>query len=42
LHESRKHTQSFCILDVHLDPHDSSPALQRLTSMIAKRMKVTP
>ena len=42
LHTSRQHTQSFCILDVHLDPHDSSPALQRLTRMLAKRMKSNP
>ena len=35
---SRKHTESFCILDVRLGPHDYSPALQHLTSMLARRM----
>ena len=35
---SRKHTESFCILDVRLAPHDYSPALQHLTSMLARRM----
>lgn len=35
---SWKHTESFCILDVRLGPHDYSPALQHLTSMLARRM----
>ena len=35
---SWKHTESFCILDVRLAPHDYSPALQHLTSMLARRM----
>lgn len=39
LQASRENTKSFCILDVHLDPHDSSSALQRLTSMLAKQIK---
>ncbi|MBI4379956.1 MAG: alpha-keto acid decarboxylase family protein [candidate division NC10 bacterium] len=39
LRVSRGHTEGFCILDVHLDPHDSSPALQRLTSALKKRVK---
>ncbi|BAY21524.1 pyruvate/indolepyruvate decarboxylase [Calothrix sp. NIES-2100] len=37
--ESRAHTDSFCILDVHLDPHDQSPALKRLTDTLGKRVK---
>jgi indolepyruvate decarboxylase len=36
---SREYTQGFCILDVHLDPHDNSPALQRLTAALGKRVK---
>jgi len=36
---SRESTQDFCILDVHLDPHDNSPALQRLTAALGKRVK---
>ncbi len=36
---SKAHTQAFCILDVHLDPHDTSPALQRLTAALGKRVK---
>jgi indolepyruvate decarboxylase len=39
LKTARQHTQSFCLLDVHLDPQDRSPALQRLTSMIAAKVK---
>jgi len=39
LRASREHTEGFCILDVHLDPRDTSPALQRLTSALGKRMK---
>jgi TPP-dependent 2-oxoacid decarboxylase len=37
--ESRAHTESFCILDVHLDPHDKSPALKRLTHVLGQRVK---
>ena len=28
----REYTESFCILDVHIDPQDSSLALKRITS----------
>lgn len=38
LQESRSHLESFCILDVHLDPQDSSPALQRLTHGLGQRV----
>lgn len=33
-----KHTASFCLLDVHLDPLDHSPALGRLAERLAKRL----
>jgi indolepyruvate decarboxylase len=33
-----KHTASYCILEVMLDPNDHSPALQRLTERLAKRI----
>ncbi len=33
-----KHTESFCILEVMLDQNDHSPALQRLTQRLAKRI----
>ena len=36
---ARAHTAEFCILDVHLDPSDSSEALQRLTATLAKRVR---
>jgi len=39
LQEARKHTDSFCILDVHLDPGDKSRALQRLSRGLGKRVK---
>lgn len=39
LEAARVHTDSFCILNVHLDPHDISPALQRMTTMLGKRVK---
>lgn len=32
------HTESFCILDVHLDPLDRSPALERLAKRLAKNI----
>jgi indolepyruvate decarboxylase len=35
---AQEYTKDFCILDVHLDPNDRSPALQRLTSRLAKRV----
>ncbi len=36
---ARDHTETFTILDVKLDPHDISPALQRLTSGLAQRTR---
>jgi indolepyruvate decarboxylase len=38
LEAAKSHTASFCILDVHLDPMDRSPALQRLAQRLAKRL----
>jgi len=38
LRQSRKYTESFCILDVHINPEDRSPALQRLTDTLAKQV----
>jgi TPP-dependent 2-oxoacid decarboxylase len=38
LAEARKHSDSFCLLNVHLDPLDRSPALQRLAERMAKRI----
>jgi len=32
------HTESFCILDVQMDPMDRSPALERLTERLSKRL----
>ncbi|MBD2099455.1 alpha-keto acid decarboxylase family protein [Leptolyngbya sp. FACHB-261] len=34
--ESQAHTESFCILDVHLDQQDTSAALQRLTQALGQ------
>ncbi len=39
LQEAQEHTDSFCILDVHLDPEDRSVALKRLTAALRKRIK---
>jgi TPP-dependent 2-oxoacid decarboxylase len=39
LEAARNHTESFCILDVHLNPDDISPGLQRLTNTLSKRVK---
>uniref|UniRef100_A0A0C1QLR9 Alpha-keto-acid decarboxylase n=1 Tax=Tolypothrix bouteillei VB521301 TaxID=1479485 RepID=A0A0C1QLR9_9CYAN len=36
--ESRSHSESFCILDVHIGSDDISPALQRMTNELAKRV----
>jgi indolepyruvate decarboxylase len=36
--KSQAHTESFCLLDVHLDPQDTSPALKRLSDALAKRI----
>ena len=38
LRQSRKYTESYCILDVHINPEDRSPALQRLTGTLAKQI----
>jgi TPP-dependent 2-oxoacid decarboxylase len=35
---SRSHLDSFCIIDVHLDPHDMSPALKQMTQALGKRV----
>jgi TPP-dependent 2-oxoacid decarboxylase len=37
--EAREHLDSFCILDVHLDPADRSQALERLTGALRNRVK---
>ena len=39
LQEAWKNTESFSILDVHIDPEDRSLALQRLTDALGKRVK---
>lgn len=39
LQEVQKHTDSFCILDVHLDPEDRSLSLERLTTALSKQIK---
>jgi indolepyruvate decarboxylase len=36
---SREHADRFCLLDVHLDPKDSSPALKRFTASLGKRVR---
>jgi TPP-dependent 2-oxoacid decarboxylase len=36
---SRMNLESFCILDVHLDPSDSSVALKRLTHSLAAKVR---
>ncbi|HUK83684.1 MAG TPA: thiamine pyrophosphate-dependent enzyme [Verrucomicrobiae bacterium] len=35
---AERHTESFCLLDVRLDPLDRSPALQRLANRLAKKL----
>ena len=39
LEEAQKHTDSFCILNVHLDQQDRSLALERLTTTLSKRIR---
>ena len=39
LHAARAYTDGFSILDVHLDPADRSPALQRMTASLGKRVR---
>lgn len=36
--ESQAHTESFCILDIHLDAQDTSVALKRLTQGLGQRV----
>jgi len=38
LQEARADASGFCLLDVRLDPHDRSPALQRLAARLAERL----
>jgi indolepyruvate decarboxylase len=38
LDAAAKHKGSYCLLEVMLDPKDHSPALQRLTQRLAKRI----
>jgi indolepyruvate decarboxylase len=38
LEAAAKHTESFCLLDVHLDPMDKSAALGRLAERLADRL----
>jgi indolepyruvate decarboxylase len=39
LQEVKRHTDSFSIIDVHLDPGDRSLSLERLTAALRKRVK---
>ncbi|HEY9623931.1 MAG TPA: thiamine pyrophosphate-binding protein [Crinalium sp.] len=39
LQESRSHMETFCILDVHIEPHDISVALQRMTKELDKQIR---
>jgi TPP-dependent 2-oxoacid decarboxylase len=39
LEVAQAYTAGFTIIDVQLDPHDSSPALQRLTEGLAKKIR---
>jgi len=39
MREVQEHTDSFCILDVHLEPDDISLSLQRLTAALRKRIR---
>lgn len=38
LHEAHRHRKSFALIEVMLDPHDHTPALQRLTLGLGKRI----
>jgi len=38
LHEAARWTKSFCLLEVRLAPRDCSPALERLTARLARRV----
>jgi indolepyruvate decarboxylase len=35
---AKRHTESFCLLDVQIDPMDRSPALERLAERLSKRL----
>ena len=35
---ARRFKEGFCILDVHLDPGDMSPALKRFTASMGKKV----
>jgi indolepyruvate decarboxylase len=35
---AEQHTESFCLIEVKLDPHDRSPALHRLTERMARNI----
>ena len=39
LHAAKANTGSFSLLNVHLDPYDKSPALERLTKKLAERVR---
>jgi TPP-dependent 2-oxoacid decarboxylase len=39
LEDAGRSRESYCLLDVHLDPADRSPALQRLAGRLAKRLR---
>ncbi|MGB8167138.1 MAG: thiamine pyrophosphate-binding protein [Chthoniobacteraceae bacterium] len=39
LDAAAKHTASYCLLDVHLDPLDASAALRRLAERLAERLQ---
>jgi indolepyruvate decarboxylase len=39
LKQAFAHTESYCLLEVHLDPHDISPTLQLLASGLGDRVK---
>jgi len=38
LDAAAKHTSTYCLLDVHLDPMDKSAALGRLAERLAERL----
>ena len=38
LKETKTYTDSFCLLDVHLDPSDTSLALKRLTKALGEKV----
>lgn len=39
LDAAQAYTEGFTIIEVQLDPHDSSPALQRLAEGLAKKIR---